>query len=522
MKNRNMSKIFMIFGISMLVIALIGSTFAYYVWNTSDDEETKIVTSIGSATVYFDGGSIMENVNIRPVESKEYGIEKNISIAANTTGLTFNLYLDLITLPDALKEESFRYALYNGESLIQEGNFSSDYLSSNTTTCSTNNTPHLTLLTNETILTTTTTYTLYIWIDGANYTNPSTMMNQEFSFKLHADGEKALLKEGPIPDITQMPDTQKKTLAYKILSDYYYADKSDILNNNITYHYDAEHSLMADIGGNVRYYGASPNNYVYFNCSDYSNQSDSTCEKWRIIGVFDGKVKITRSGSIGIYSYDNSTNCGAWGCNNWTAARLMKLLNPGYESETIGGSLYYNSGSGTCYVGGANATASCDFTSTGIKNDITRNMIAEVVWNLGGANSTSVYSDQIYEYERGTVVYGSNSTSWTGKIAIPYASDYGYAADFESCSKTLAGYNSCTSVNWMTKYTGIQKNYPIALLTPYSGIGASIFNILNYYLQVNGIGNARNGTNILPVLYLSSQLEIKSGDGSSSLPYQLQ
>ncbi len=29
----------------------------------------------------------------------------------------------------------------------------------------------------------------------------------------------------------------------------------------------------------------------------------------------------------------------------------MKLLNPGYESETTGGSLYYNSKSGNCYAG---------------------------------------------------------------------------------------------------------------------------------------------------------------------------
>ena len=48
---------------------------------------------------------------------------------------------------------------------------------------------------------------------------------------------------------------------------------------------------MKDTAGDIRYYGAAPNNYIYFNCSDYSNQSSSTCETWRIIGVFDGKVK---------------------------------------------------------------------------------------------------------------------------------------------------------------------------------------------------------------------------------------
>mgnify|MGYP003302935366 CR=1 FL=1 len=36
------------------------------------------------------------------------------------------------------------------------------------------------------------------------------------------------------------------------------------------------------------------NNYIYFNCSDYSKQDDTTCERWRIVGVFDGRVKIIR------------------------------------------------------------------------------------------------------------------------------------------------------------------------------------------------------------------------------------
>ena len=46
-----------------------------------------------------------------------------------------------------------------------------------------------------------------------------------------------------------------------------------------------------DPDNNIRYIGKDPSNYVYFNCSDYSNQSDSSCEKWRIIGVFKNITK---------------------------------------------------------------------------------------------------------------------------------------------------------------------------------------------------------------------------------------
>ena len=111
------------------------------------------------------------------------------------------------------------------------------------------------------------------------------------------------------------------------------------------------------------------------------------------------------------YSWDNkNTTTGAetaYGKNDWTTARLMKLLNPGYDSLSVGGSLYYNAKSGTCYDGESNATTSCDFTSTGLKNDTTRNAIEEVVWNLGGTDAwdTSTAS-MFYTAERGTTGTG--------------------------------------------------------------------------------------------------------------------
>ena len=54
--------------------------------------------------------------------------------------------------------------------------------------------------------------------------------------------------------------------------------------------------------------GTNPNNYIYFNCDDYNNQSDATCEKWRVLsfgpttlqnGNTARLVKIRRAESIG-------------------------------------------------------------------------------------------------------------------------------------------------------------------------------------------------------------------------------
>ena len=359
------------------------------------------------------------------------------------------------------------------------------------------------------------------------------MMNKTFSFKLHADGEGAVLK-GP-------------TAAETITKLYMNASKIPATNNGITYNYaniydtdsddNTSGGLMNDKlggtttsldGGNIRYYGANPNNYIYFNCETYP---DTNCETWRIIGVFDGKLKLIRCSQIGQYSWDNknkSTGAEAvYGKNDWTTARLMKLLNPSdyyavdSNDNNLGQNLYYNSTLGKCYSGQNNATVDCNFTSTGIKNDTTRNMIAETTWNIGGWNSSLVYPNQMYGYERGTTVYTERPTTWIGKIALAYPSDYGYAVDFNQCSQALNKYNTstCTSNNWMKSIiTNNGSNFGW-LLTPESGNS-----YYAWYVRSDGSvfgGHANNAYGVAPVLSLSSELEIEAGEGTSGNPYKL-
>ena len=319
--------------------------------------------------------------------------------------------------------------------------------------------------------------------------------------------------------------TEPVIAATLITNLYNDATKTPVTNNSITYQYDTKNSLMKDNAGNIRYYGASPNNYIYFNCSDYSNQSSSTCEKWRIIGVFNGKLKLIRGSQIGTYAWDNKNiSTGAEtanGKNDWTDARLMKLLNPGYESETAGGSLYYNAKSGNCYAGQNNATKTCDFTSTGIKNDITKNLISNTTYYLGGLAGNSIYPNEVYDYERGGVVYTGRPTEWAGKIALPYLSDYGYAADLGKCTKQLINYSdsTCASNNWM--YSIMAPNYGWSLLTFYNSPNTAwnITSSNNIVIGHDVITYNANG--VAPVLYLDPSVDIKSGTGSSSAPYQL-
>lgn len=328
------------------------------------------------------------------------------------------------------------------------------------------------------------------------------------------------------------------SLAKYITNLYANASKSTVTNNSITYNYATSESLMNDRlggttssldGGNIRYYGASPKNYVYFNCETYPS---TNCELWRIIGVFDGKIKLIRNGSIGSYSWDTSVariNSG-FGIAEWSQADIMKVLNPNYDSDSVGGSLYYNSKSGNCYNGQNNATISCDFTSTGIKNEITKKMIANFTWNFGMySDSSDLYSNQIYVKERGTNVFANPSdgitrtSTWNGKIALPHPSDYGYATDFLKCTdnifdvdETDKTFYNCGANDWMLRVGGTT-DYWLLVPNNYHESGVNLAYVSGYLINAT---KAHYAYGIIPTLYLEDQI-LHSGDGSQSNPYQL-
>ena len=372
----------------------------------------------------------------------------------------------------------------------------------------------------------TKAYLIIFYIDGDMANNDAGSNSTNFKSNLEA-----------IVTQTISTEVKEKTNAATFITNLYTNnEKQKATNNKITYNQAPLVSLMNDRkgsmstgidAGNIRYYGANPNNYIYFNCSDYKNQTSDTCETWRIIGVFDGKVKIMRNSSIGSYSWDSSDssiNRGN-GVNEWSQADLMKLLNSGYDSESVGGSLYWNAKSGTCYNERSNATRSCNFTSTGLKNDTTRNMIAETTYYTRTHYTAGIFVDAMYDKERvsGTVITGVTPTrtlTWTGKIAIPYPSDYGYAADLSLCQKQLSSYSdaTCTANNWMKSV--LLESSLSWLLTPSSGSGSHAWDVHSPG-RVNGHDYACNAYGVVPVLSLISELDIGSGSGTSSSPYQL-
>ena len=278
-----------------------------------------------------------------------------------------------------------------------------------------------------------------------------------------------------------------------------------------------------DPDGNIRYIGANPNNYVYFNCSDYANQSDNTCEKWRIIGLFnnitksDGTkenlVKIVKSDSIGTIVWDEDMSF------SWANATLQQNLN-----------------SGTYYT-------------TTLKNDVTRSKIENVVWNLGASSTiTDVTAKMFYERERSVNTNNDEISAWTGKVGLIYASDYGYAtsggtiANRTTCLQTAlnnwknSDVSDCKDNNYLYKSSHVQ--WLLSFLDRFGVLNIDIRGKvghtatftststnnklkLDYEPMEPYVYSNNQNVNVYPSLYLKSNISISGGTGLSSDPYQL-
>ena len=238
------------------------------------------------------------------------------------------------------------------------------------------------------------------------------------------------------------------------------------------------------------------NNYVYFNCSDINNQTSSTCELYRIIGVFptddgtgniENRIKLIKATA---YNDDNMYYWNTNGTNNWA------------EPATL------NTEFNTTYYGTINTSY--------------QSLIGNSKYYLGGYNSSNIYTSAMYKYERKTsgsdYYYSSNPNSWTGKMALMYVSDYGYGTN-SACSEStyFRSYDTCKDSNWL--YSGFNE----WIINQFPVKSSNVFGIAS-----TGFANYSDddvdelSMSVRPVFYLTADAEFNDiGDGSLGNPYQL-
>ena len=277
---------------------------------------------------------------------------------------------------------------------------------------------------------------------------------------------------------------------------------------------------------NIRYYGSNPNNYVSFNN-----------ELWRIIGVFGNNVKLVRSEKLGNLSWDSSESSinSGWGVNEWSQSDLKNYLN----------TMYYGGTEVTCYGGRNNQTTTCP---TGTIDETSKSLIDNHTWNTGAIDvtDTTIVNQEtgalntvpFYNAERGNVTGkicnggdGCNdtverTTTWTGYIGLPYATDWAYASSESDCETNMQKQDSsnayiCKNNNWMHHGTTTDIEDATWFMSLHAGRDNPFFVWL-----VGGDGSvtfdaAADPLSAFPTIYLKSNILIEGGKGTSINPYIL-
>ena len=281
---------------------------------------------------------------------------------------------------------------------------------------------------------------------------------------------------------------------------------------------------LYDGTGNIREYRYSGGesevkNYIWFNN-----------ENWRIVGVFDGKIKIVKNDPISNIpeTYINKNrdleytlqravenwqelqvsmvNWNEGGTktdmNDWSQSGLMYYLN---EENSINNNSYY------------------DLINTNYKSSID-----ETIYYLGNVKHDSVTPNESYTQERNiesSNIWSGNASIWNGKIALLYPSDWGYATESSAWNKStlyMANYSQIDDIktkNWILKSNSTTGYYWLISPVYNSSHGVALW---GHYGTIGGDRVITNHNRaVRPTLYLKQNAIIYSGDGTSIHPYKI-
>ena len=260
-----------------------------------------------------------------------------------------------------------------------------------------------------------------------------------------------------------------------------------------------------------RYQGNNPNNYVSFNnqlwriigyvpvCLEVTpitedttingtsfKQGEAQCTKW------ENRVKIIKADPIGAYAYNKIDN------STWIGSTIQGLLNTCFLGKKDGCSKY-------CYAY-QTTKGVCNYSQNGInENDSYGNMIESVYYNIGVAGSYKLSSSNFYTKE---TIKQVSEKSMTG---LMYASDFGYAISGYTGSLGYSSANSQMVNNWL-----FGQSYEWTMTAYSSSRPVHVYNYGGLDFMYVYYGYA-----VRPVLYLQSNVNKLSGDGSIASPYTL-
>lgn len=302
-------------------------------------------------------------------------------------------------------------------------------------------------------------------------------------------------------------DMEPKTLTYYITNKVYTGTDGE---NDLYYHDGVGTYTNADqeAGDNsYRYVGADPDNYICFGSSAEPCPEDNL---YRIIGVFDGQVKLIKSDymtslELGISSaFDANPNEDFFGFYK--------------GSQSIVETFFWNNTNNNSWPTSNLNTQLNNYFLSNINSDWS-DLIVNFDWQVGGGlynNISHSIIKTVYQYE---LFENSVETTYNAKIGLMYVSDYGYAATPDNWLTTLYYYDNSSNQenNWL--FLG-GWDWTITKLTDNDStvffVGATGF-IDRYYAYYSNDGYR----GVRACFYLDSSVNLAGGTGTKTDPYTI-
>ena len=311
-------------------------------------------------------------------------------------------------------------------------------------------------------------------------------------------------------------DENKKVLLQTNTSDkcYVYFDKDPVtlasyIINNVYTGTDGENGLYYHDGigsytnsnqeagdNSYRYSGANPNNYVCFGSDELICPEDNL---YRIIGVFDGQVKLIKK--------EPFINVTWGGAPEQTYAMFNRQNNNHKENIEILPLVDFSPEICARPIAWNNVQLE-NYYEANYSQYIS--YISEINWNINYFRDNSYNIQEIFANE---IISPSEGTIYTAKIGLLYVSDYGYASlpDYWKESLQIDNENRNNN-NWL------YANHNEWSISKYDGCNANCIDNgrITYWLSdENFLFNER------PTFYLNSDVVYVSGDGSQENPYRI-
>ena len=347
-------KKFMYIGIFILLISLVSSagTYAWFTWISPSN--TSVTLSIGNlADVTFTSGPDINISNLAPVYNYTDGVSTTFTVrnTNSTDSLLYKVKLEITSIANELKDESFKYTLVKDNKVVKTGNLK-DAVNGNTLILNTSS-----LDKGSTSSPKISTFKLYFWIDG-NMENNSNMMNKSLVGKIDVGVEtnvltntesnisstsKFLNSEVPRQNIT----TLKVVDNLDIPEGATVVDVSKNNDNTIKMWYneaDANGNYDITIGSNNTIY-ANPSSFELFsnltNVTSIDLSNMDTSGMTNMFNMFSDNTSLTNITFGDNFNTANVTNMGGM-FKNCTILKTIDLSSFDTSNATIFASMFMN------------------------------------------------------------------------------------------------------------------------------------------------------------------------------------